>query len=210
MFFRRPLFSVMISVALAAPLGIGLAACGGPPSAKTATVKAGDMPEGGDWTGVYYDQTNGYLHLVKEGDTVSGKWRTTAGDAWGELSGKVTGNLLKFEWKEHRIGMVGPSATRTGRGYFLYTEPKAGEAHEVHGEWGLGMDETGMKWTGVKQANMKPDPDSVMPDEVEGRMTGGGWDEGGQPPPSGGGDQGGGDQGGGEGDSNDDLPAPVE
>jgi hypothetical protein len=209
MFFRRPLFSVMISVALAAPLGIGLAACGGPTSAKTATVKAGDMPEGGDWTGVYYDQTNGYLHMVKEGDTVSGKWRTTAGDAWGELSGKVTGNLLKYEWKEHRIGMVGPSATRTGRGYFVYTEPKVGEAHEVHGEWGLGMDETGMKWTGVKQANMKPDPDSVMPDEVEGRMTGGGWDEGGQAPPSGGGDDQSGGSGG-EGDSNDDLPAPVE
>jgi hypothetical protein len=209
MFFRRSLFSVMISVALTAPLAIGTGACGGPGNAKVATVKAGDMPEGGDWTGVYYDQTNGYLHMVKEGDTVSGKWRTTAGDAWGEMSGKVTGNLLKYEWKEHRIGMVGPSATRTGRGYFVYSEPKAGEAHQVNGEFGLGMDETGMKWSGVKQANMKPNPDSVMPDEIEGRMTGGEWDEGGQKPPSGDGES-----GGGEGNSDDssggDLPAPVE
>jgi len=133
----------MISVALAAPIAIGSAACGGQQPTKVATVKAADMPEGGEWTGVFYDQTNGYLHLVKEGDTVSGKWRTTAGDAWGELSGKVTGNLLKYEWKEHRIGMVGPSATRTGRGYFSYTEPKPGEAHEINGEFGLGMDETG-------------------------------------------------------------------
>jgi hypothetical protein len=107
MFFRRALFNVMISAALAAPLAIGSSACGGHQPAKVATVKASDMPEGGEWTGVFYDQTNGYLHLVKEGDTVSGKWRTTAGDAWGELSGKVTGNLLKYEWKEHRIGMVG-------------------------------------------------------------------------------------------------------
>ena len=108
MFFRSSLFPMMISVALTLPLAAGGLGCDGTPAPKVAAVKAGDMPEGGDWSGVYYDQTNGYLHAVKEGDTVSAKWRTTAGDAWGELSGKVTGDLLKFEWKEHRIGMVGP------------------------------------------------------------------------------------------------------
>lgn len=205
MFFRRSLFPLMLSLAVGAPLAIGALGCDNKPAPKVAAVKAGDMPEGGDWTGVYYDQTNGYLHAVKEGDTVSAKWRTTNGDAWGELSGKVTGDLLKFEWKEHRIGMVGPTATRSGRGYFKYTVPKADEAHVIKGEWGLGTDETGMKWEGVKQLNRKPDPNSVMPDEIEGRGQGGGWDEtpGGKPPS-------GGSSGGGSEEKKDDMPPAVE
>lgn len=204
MLLRRSLFPLLCSVVVAAPLAVGALGCDSTPPPKVAAVKAGDMPEGGDWTGVYYDQTNGYLHAIKEGDTVSAKWRTTAGDAWGELSGKVTGDLLKFEWKEHRIGMVGPTATRSGRGYFKYTVPKADEAHVIKGEWGLGTDETGMKWEGVKQLNRKPDPNSVMPDEIEGRGQGGGWDEtpGGKP-------EGGGSSGGGEG-KKDDMPPAVE
>ena len=172
MFFRRTLFPLMLSVAVATPLAVGALGCDNAPPLKVATVKAGDMPEGGDWTGVYYDQTNGYLHMIKEGDTVSGKWRTTSGDAWAKLNGKVIGDLLKYEWKEHRIGMVGPSATRSGRGYFKYGAPKEGEAHVVTGEFGLGTDETGMKWEGVKQLNRKSDPQSVMPDETRGPRSG--------------------------------------
>jgi hypothetical protein len=206
MFSRRTLLNLFISGSVVATLSLGLSACGGP-APKVATVQAGDMPEGGDWTGVYFDQTNGYLHIVKEGDTVSGKWRTAAGDSWGEMSGKVTGNLYKYEWKEHRIGLVGPSATRSGKGYFVYSIPKEGEAHAIDGQWGLGMDETGMKWKGVKQMNMRPDPNSVMPDEVENRGTGGGWDS--QPtPPKGGGDEGSGDEE--QKDEGSDMPAPVD
>lgn len=208
MFLRRSLFPLILSVAVATPLVVGSLGCNGAPPPKTAAVKAGDMPEGGDWTGVYYDQTNGYLHMIKEGDTVSGKWRTTSGDAWGELSGKVTGDLLKFEWKEHRIGMVGPSATRSGRGYFKYSAPKADEAHLIKGEWGLGTDETGMKWDGVKQLNRKADPNSVMPDEIEGRGQGGGWDDTPGGKPEGGGSSGG-DKGGSE-KKDGDLPPAIE
>ena len=205
MFFRRTLFPLMRSVAVATPLAVGALGCDNAPPLKVATVKAGDMPEGGDWTGVYYDQTNGYLHMIKEGDTVSGKWRTTSGDAWGELNGKVIGDLLKYEWKEHRIGMVGPSATRSGRGYFKYAAPKEGEAHVVTGEFGLGTDETGMKWEGVKQLNRKSDPQSVMPDELEGRGQGGGWDD-----TPGGKTEGGGSSGG-EGDKKEgDLPPAID
>jgi hypothetical protein len=70
------------------------------------------------------------------------------------------------------------------------------------------MDETGMKWKGVKQQNMKSDPDSVMPDEVEGRMTGGGWDdEGGAKPPSGDGET---DEPSDDSSGGDDLPPAVE
>ena len=79
--------------------------------------------------------------------------------------------------------MVGPSASSSGKGYFVYTEPKEGEPHQIVGEWGLGEDETGQKWEAIKQVNMPPDPKSVRPDEVEGRFQGGGWDsEGGGTP----------------------------
>ncbi len=200
----------------AAALSLGMAHCGPKEGPKVAAVKAGDMPVGGDWTGVYFSKTYGYLHLVKEGDTISGKWRVTAGDKWGEMSGKVTGNLFKYEWKEHTIGMVGAAAGSSGRGYFVYKVPKEGEAHVIDGEWGLKTDETGQKWEAVKQQNMASDPDSVMPDELEGRSSGGGWDEGEGAPKGGGGGatEGGGDtEGGDEGGSDDEgggLDAPLE
>lgn len=171
----RPSLLVLLSLAL--PLSA--VGCGGtearPP--KRATVQPGDMPEGGDWTGVYFSQLFGYLHLVKEGTNANGRWRTAAGDVWGELAGPVTGNLLKFEWKDHKIGMVGASGTRQGRGYFVYKIPKEGEAHEIHGEYGIGEDEVGSKWEAVKQKDRVPDLNSIGPDEYEGRGQGGGWDE---------------------------------
>jgi hypothetical protein len=167
-------------------------ACSGGQPSKTAAVKAGDLPAGGEWQGVYYSPVYGYLHIVTEGNSASGKWRTADGGAWGELHGTVTGDLLKYEWVEHKIGLVGPSATSKGRGYFKYSEPKSGEAHEISGEWGLKQDETGNTWKAVKQVNMRPDPNSVMPDEIEGRTEAGGWDEteGTPKPPEGGGEGG--------------------
>lgn len=162
---------------LIAALALSLGACGSTQSAKTSNVSAGEMPAGGDWTGVYYSPVYGYLHLIAEGNSISGKWRTADGGAWGEMHGTLTGDLMKFEWTEHKIGLVGPSATSKGRGYFKYTTPKEGESHELVGEWGLKDDESGNSWKAVKQQNMRPDPNSVMPDEIEGRTEAGGWDK---------------------------------
>ncbi len=170
----------VLSLAIAA---LVLAGCGERKQSNVANVKAGDMPAGADWSGVYYSPVYGYLHLIAEGNTASGKWRTADGSAWGELHGTVTGDLLKYEWIEHKIGLVGPSATSKGRGYFKYTAPKEGEAHELAGEWGLKESETGNAWKAVKQQNMRPDPDSVMPDEIEGRTEAGGWDDEQNTPP---------------------------
>ena len=177
---------------------LSIGACGGGQQTKVAAVKAGDLPAGGEWMGVCYSPVYGYLHLVTEGNTARGKWRTADGSAWGELHGTLTGDLLKYEWVEHKIGLVGPSATSKGRGYFKYTEPKAGEAHEINGEWGLKQDETGNSWKAVKQTNMRPDPNSVMPDELEGRTEAGGWDDTEGQPKGGEGGESGGDEGGGE------------
>jgi hypothetical protein len=182
-----------LALALTAPFGLGIIACGPDKDApKVATVKAGEMPAGGEWAGVYFSPLYGYLHIVTDGKAVNGGWRTAAGDAFGELHGETDGNLLKYEWKERRIGAVGADAVKKGKGYFVYKIPKAGEAHEVHGEWGLGESEAGNTWSAVKQKNMPPDLKAVQPDEYEGRVTGGGWDEGeggGEKEKEGGGDQ---------------------
>lgn len=173
---------------------LSVAACGGgggggKNEVKYAQVQAGDMPEGADWTGVYYSEVYGYLHLTKEGKTVSGVWKT-AGGTWGQMHGEVTGDLFKFEWEEHKIGGVGPGSKTEGRGYFKYFRPE-GElvSDELKGEWGLGQSEAGNSWTATKQRNMDPDPNSIL-EEVgaAGRQTTGSeWDTKAPPPPSAGG-----------------------
>lgn len=177
------------SVCLAASLFLSGAAvsCGKPPPPTTANVKAGDLPPEGDWSGVFYSPLYGHLHLVKDGGAVSGKWRTTAGDKWGELHGEVTGDLLKYKWVEHKIGMVGPGATSEGRGYFKYIVPPGENVnHEIKGEWGLEKSEVGNPWEAVKQRNMLPNPDSVKPDETEKVNMPDEWDSEGPPKPAGG------------------------
>src|SRR5262245_7684992 len=158
--------------------------CGKPPPPTTANVKAGDLPPEGDWSGVFYSPLYGHLHLVKEGNSVSGKWRTTGGDKWGELHGEVTGDLLKYKWVEHKIGMVGPGATTEGHGYFKYYVPSdETQNHEIKGEWGLERSEVGNSWEAVRQRNMLPDLNSVRPDETERVNMPDEWDEssGGKP-----------------------------
>ncbi len=174
----RRIVQVSLLVAFALPLASTLAACG--PSqgeVKKAQLKPGALPEGGEWNGVYYSTTFGYLHLVSDNKSASGAWRTTAGDAWGELAGEAQGNILRFEWTERRIGAIGADATKKGHGYFRYTIPKEGEAHKIVGEWGLGDSDAGSPWDAIKQVRMLPNPDSVKPDEIEGRTNVGGWDE---------------------------------
>jgi len=194
-------------VVLLVPLAC--AGAGGKGANGGTNVPQGDMPAGTDWTGVYYSQTYGNLHLIEQSGSVSGKWRTANGDSWGELAGEPHGDVLRYEWTEHKIGMVGPSATTKGRGYFKYKPSGNGvDPDEIKGEWGMGEKDSGYTWSAVKQRNVKPDPDSVRPDELEKRGQGGGWDsEGGQAKPkakkpaeeeTGGGEQGGGEEGGGE------------
>ena len=175
---RRRLFQIGFFLALAVP-ALATSGCGGNQNEpKHANVKPGSMPAGGDWAGVYYSQLYGYLHIQADGNGANGAWRTTQGDAYGELHGEIDGDLLRYEWQERRIGAVGADANRKGKGYFRYTAPKEGEAHEIVGEWGLGDSDAGNEWRAVKQKNMQPNPASVKPDEVESRVQGaGGWDD---------------------------------
>jgi hypothetical protein len=178
---KRTVERIALVLGLMLPVA-GTLGCGGK-GAKAPLIKASEMPEGAVWKGVYYSQIYGNLHLVDEGGEIKGAWRTVAGDSWGELTGKAEGNLLRYEWVEHRIGMVGPSADRTGHGYFNYLRKRTAETKdpdEIHGEWGLGDAETGNVWKATRQNNLEPEPKSVKPDEVEsaGSVQAGGWDSG--------------------------------
>ncbi len=172
----RALIRSSLVLALFVPVTV---ACGG--SSKdpntVVDVQPGQMPESGDWSGVYYSQLYGFLHITESSGSVTGAWRTTAGDKWGELYGDVKGDLLTYTWKEHKIGTVGPNATTEGSGYFRYTIPKAEEAHEIKGEWGLGENNAGHSWGAIKQTNREPDPKSVRPNELENRVGADGWDD---------------------------------
>jgi hypothetical protein len=188
----RRFLELACMLTLVSPLAFGSVSCaGGQSEPQLANVQPGEMPAGGEWTGVYYSQTYGMLHLIADGSSVNGAWRTTAGDSWGELYGKIEGNLLKHSWTEHKIGHIGAGANRTGKGYFRYVEVEKGEPHQLQGQWGLGEDEVGNSWDAIKQLNVDPDPDSVKPDEIEGRVQGGGWDSEGA---EGGGDDNGGSE----------------
>lgn len=159
-----------------------LLSCGPHNSANSANLASHQMPEGAEWKGVYYSQVYGNLHLVEEGGGIKGKWRTTAGEAWGELEGKTQGDLLHYSWTERKIGEVGPFAERHGKGYFRYVRPPhkaVKDPDELHGQWGLGDNDTGNRWDATKQRNMEPDMKSITPDEVERgpAIAGGDWDK---------------------------------
>lgn len=160
---RAMRFARTLLVLAALPVALGAAACGTPPEKpKTASVKPDNMPEGGSWTGVFFDPQFGMLHLVHHDTNVSGRWKRPNGSAWGELNGPVVGNVAHFEWTEHKIGLVGPAAVTKGRGYFVYTKAAGENADdELHGEWGLGANEAGNPWTCVKQRNITPDPNGI-------------------------------------------------
>jgi hypothetical protein len=149
---------------------------GGGLNAKIASVKKGPMPDGGSWTGVYYSPLYGWLHLVEEGDLVTGRWIRPRRDRWGELSGESDGNVLKFDWKEYEYGLVGPNSNKSGKGYFVYSRPEGDNVDDrIAGEIGKGDDEVGAPWDGVKQRNQKPDLQSIggaSPSDI----GGGDWD----------------------------------
>jgi hypothetical protein len=161
-------FALVVPLALGSAALIGACDKGGG-SVKAPNIKPGEMPESASWNGVYFNTQFGNLHLVETGDAIAGKWKTTDGSKWGELNGPVKGNVLHFEWTEHKIGMVGPTSISKGKGYFIYKRPEGDNVDDVlKGEWGLGADEAGNEWDCVKQRNLKPDLKSIGGDQEPG------------------------------------------
>jgi hypothetical protein len=154
------LVQLLSVVTIATLTSFGPAGCGGGEGPKTAKVVPGPMPENETWTGVYFHPVYGHLHLMEEGSNVVGRWKRTDHSRWGEMSGTKQGNVFHYTWKEHTVGMIGPSATVHGKGYFVYTMNKEGIG-ELHGEFGLKESEVGSDWKNVKQQRMQPDLKSI-------------------------------------------------
>src|ERR1700744_2686739 len=143
-------FSVAMASAVLS-IGSALPACGPGEPPKFGNIKAGEMPQGESWVGVYYNPVYGYLHVVEGDGNVTGRWKRTDSSHWGELSGTTEGNVMHFTWKEHQYGAIGPSSDVKGTGIFVY---KTGEsAPELDGQYALEDSDSVGKWHCVKQLN---------------------------------------------------------
>lgn len=174
--------SALLFAATTLATTVTLSGCGESATApKTATVQPGDMPDGAEWSGVYFSELYGHLHLVQEGTSITGKWMRPQRDRWGELHGTAVGDLIRFEWTERVVGRVGPGGTRSGKGYLKYTRPAGDNVDDqIAGEIGTGADEVGEPWDAVKQRNMMPDLASIGGTGAT-DIGGGDWDsEGGE------------------------------
>jgi hypothetical protein len=158
---RRHLFA-LLSACVLASASASIVGCGDS-GMHAAQIKPEDMPSGESWTGVYFHPVYGYLHMVQNDNNVVGKWKRADQSAWGEMSGVATGNVLHFQWKEHKYGQVGPSSEVTGKGYFVY-KVNGEKIPELDGQFGMGNDETGADWHNVKQMRMTPDLNSIKGD----------------------------------------------
>jgi hypothetical protein len=163
----RLLGPVLAALALACT-STSLVACGGDGNEHVAKIAPGEMPAGETWTGVYFHPVYGYLHMVANENNVVGKWKRADQSAWGELSGVATGNVLHFQWKEHKYGLVGPAADSRGKGYFVY-KMGSEKIAELDGQFGVGDDETGADWHNIKQVRMVPDLNSIKGDSTADR-----------------------------------------
>ena len=173
---KRSCWFVMAAMALVGTPLSPTACAGGAGGGKTASVTPGEMPQDGTWTGVWYSELYGYLHVVQDGNAVVGKWIRPHKDRWGELKGEATGDVLKFEWTEHVVDLVEPNANKNKREYFKYKRPADDNVDDTFSsETDFNKDEVGYPWDGVKQRNVKPDLESIGGGGAA-EVGGGDWD----------------------------------
>jgi hypothetical protein len=152
-------FGTALALAVASGAMVG---CGSSQTSKFGNIKAGEMPSGESWVGVYFNPVYGNLHMIEQEGSIVGRWKRTDGSHWGEMSGTAEGNVLHFAWKEHTYGAVGPHSDKTGTGVFVY---KPGEAApELDGKYSIEGGESVGDWHCVKQVNIKPDLGSINGD----------------------------------------------
>jgi hypothetical protein len=144
-------------VILSLSLMLGWVGCGG---GGSTTPKSAAMPEGGNWSGVYFSPQYGEMHLVQNGSAVMGRYKKD--ERSGDIQGEAEGNLLEFEWIEYKALVSNRPQETKGHGYWQYlVDPNSGD-HLLKGRWGLGDDNTaGGEWNAYRSRNREPDPDSL-------------------------------------------------
>jgi hypothetical protein len=165
-----------LGMALAvASVGAVVGGCAGGQSARFSIgLKAGELPTGQAWEGVYYNPVYGYLHIVGAEGNMTGRWKRTNASAWGEMSGNAEGNVLHFTWTEHKYGEVGPASDSQGSGVFVYRMGD-NDIGELDGQYAVKDSDSVGEWHCVKQVGVKPDINSINGDNPMGAPQGDQW-----------------------------------
>jgi hypothetical protein len=141
-----------VSAVLALSCALFVWACGG----AAPGLRAGSMPDGGSFTGVWFSPQYGEMHMEQNGATVIGKFSKE--EKKGRIQGTVDGDLLRFEWTQQRELIVGRASESKGHGYFRVSMDAAENAWKIDGRWGVDDSETnGGPWTAIRARNRRPD-----------------------------------------------------
>jgi hypothetical protein len=97
-------------LALALLLGLMLG-CGG-----SQKPKAGPLPQGATFYGVWQSPQYGSMHLCQSGKQVVGDY--VKNERAGRIQGDTDGDLLVFQWEDRRELVQGKPQVRRGKGYF--------------------------------------------------------------------------------------------
>ncbi len=136
-------------IALALLLGVILG-CGG-----AQKPKAGPLPEGATFYGVWQSPQYGNMHLCQSGKQVIGDY--VKHERVGRIQGDLEGDLLIFQWEDRRELVSGKPQIRRGKGYFRIEIGEDGDTY-VKGEWGMDEDLSGGgPWNAVKLRRGQPD-----------------------------------------------------
>jgi hypothetical protein len=160
------------------------------------------MPAEGSFTGVYFSPQYGEMHMVQNGNAVVGKYKQD--ERSGSIQGEADGDVMHFEWTEHKAMISNRPGTAHGHGYFRYMVDPANGDHVLKGRWGLDDDDTkGGEWNAYKSRKLEPDLEKFDGDESSGgeKASGSGDSSSGD---SSGGDSSG-DSGGDSSDEGDDI-----
>jgi hypothetical protein len=132
-------------------LALSAAACG----SKVPEIVAGKMPEGGNFTGVYFSPQYGEMNMIQNGSAVIGEYKQEM--RTGKIQGEASGDLMKFEWIERKALVSNRAQETRGHGYFRYVVDPANGDHILKGEWGLGDAQLGGgPWNAYKAKNKEP------------------------------------------------------
>lgn len=136
-------------IALTLVLGVVLG-CGG-----AHKPKAGPLPQGATFYGIWESPQYGNMHLCQNGKQVIGDY--VRHERAGRIQGNVQGDLLIFQWEDRRELVVGKPQVRRGKGYFRIEIGEDGDQY-IKGEWGMDNELSGGgPWNAVKLRRGEPD-----------------------------------------------------
>ena len=130
---------------------LAAAGCARPDGVSTAAGANEHAELSKEWQGVYQGPYHIYLTIEQKGEHAEGTWRAMGGRR-GELWGDLSGNVLRFAWRESDTAT--PSEW-SGRGFFVLHEPEPGRPAEIRGEWGFGSSDTGRRVWAVKRPSVR-------------------------------------------------------